>query len=268
MKKRVIAFLAVLVMILSMTVTAFANADYYENVFDTAGILTDEEAARFEARAAEITNNYGIGVYIVTIPNLSDYGFTEDQAYDCAKYFYTESGYGVGDDGSGIMLLLSMSERKYALIAHGKGNQALTDYGNEQMREEFLEDFGDDEWAAGFDHYLERADRYISLWAEGKPVDIGSDPDDHSWILCLAVAIFVGALGAFIYCCYLESEMKTAVRAKDAEGYETEDGVEISVSEDTFMRTTKSVRIIEHKSSSSGGTSTDSDGFSGSSGSF
>ncbi|MBE5846319.1 MAG: hypothetical protein E7300_01430 [Lachnospiraceae bacterium] len=267
MKKRVIAFLAVLAMIMSMTVTAFANADYYENVFDTAGILTDEEAARFEARAAEITNKYGMGVYIVTIPNLSDYGFTEDQAYDCAKYFYTESGYGVGDDGSGIMLLLSMSERKYALIAHGAGNQALTDYGNEKMREAFLDDFGDDEWAVGFDHYLEKADRYISLWAEGKPVDSGSDPDDHSWILCLAVAIFVGALGAFIYCCYLESEMKTAVIATNAEGYETENGVEITVSEDTYLHSTTEVRTIEHDSDS-GGTSVDSDGFSGSSGDF
>ncbi len=268
MKKRVVAFLAVLTMILSMTVTAFASTDYYRYVFDTAGILTEEEAAQFEAKAAEITDKYGIAVCICTIPNLSDYGFSADQAYDCAKYFYREAQYGVGDDQSGIMLLLSMSERKYALIAHGKGNQALTDYGNEKMRDEFLEDFGDDEWAAGFNHYLERADRYISLWAEGKPVDIGSDPDDNSWIWCLGIAIVVGLLGGFIYCCYLESEMRTAVRAKDAEGYETEDGVEISVSEDTFMRTTKSVRIIEHKSSSSGGTSTDSDGFSGSSGSF
>ena len=267
MKKRVIAFLAVLTMIMSMTVTAFASADYYENVFDTAGILTAEEVTQFEAKAAEITNNYGIGVYICTIPNLSDYGYTKDQAYDCAKSIFKEYGYGVGDDQSGIMLLLSMSERKFALIAHGKGNQALTDYGNEQMREEFLDDFGEDEWAEGFGDYLEKADRYISLWAEGKPVDVGSDPDDHSWMLCLGIAIVVGLLGAFLYCCYLEAEMKTAVLATDAEGYETENGVVFSVSEDTFTHQTKEVRVIE-RSSDSGGTSIDSDGFSGSSGDF
>ncbi len=201
MKKRLIAFLAVLTMIMSMTVTAFASKDYNEYVFDTANILTEEEAATFEAKAAEITDKYGIAVYICTIPNLSDYGFSADQAYDCAKYFYREAQYGVGDDQSGIMLLLSMSERKFALIAHGKGNQALTDYGNEQMREEFLEDFADDEWADGFNHYLERADRYISLWAEGKPVDVGSDPDDNTWIWCVVIAIVVGLLGGVIYCC-------------------------------------------------------------------
>lgn len=267
MKKRVIAFLAVLTMIMSMTVTAFASEGYYENVFDTAEILTDEETAKFEAKAAEITDHYGIGVYICTIPNLSDYGFTKDQAYDCAKSIYTNYGLGVGDDQSGIMLLLSMSERKFALIAHGKGNQALTDYGNEKMHKAFLDDFGNDDLATGFGDYLEKADQYLGLWAEGKPFDEGSDPDSLAWLLCLAIGIGVGLLGGLIYCWHLKAQMLTAVIATDAEGYEAENGVTITVSEDTFTHTTTEVRVIE-KESRSGGTSIDSDGFSGSSGDF
>lgn len=264
MKKRLITLFAVLTMLFAMTMTVQAQTG--PCVYDTAELLSDSEFQEIETRCENVSNQYGIGVYIITIYNLSDYGFASDEAYDCAKSFYTGEGFGMGETGDGVLLLLSMNDRKYGLIAHGdNGNAAVTDYGNERMVEVFKDDFKDDDWADGFNDYISQAEKYFSMYANGNAYDVGNDPDRHMGFIHYLIVFGGAAIIAFLYLAKLKSDMKTAVLATNAAGYEAENGVVISVKEDTFTHTTTERVEVE---SSSGGTSVDSDGFSGSSGDF
>ena len=125
-------------------------------VQDGAGLLSAEEARQLSAQAQAIQDDYGLPVYIITVPAMNG----ESDPYAYATQLYDQGGFGTGADQSGIMLLLSMQYRDYALIAHGEGNNVLTDYGNEKMADSFLSYFGENDWAGGFADYLATAESY------------------------------------------------------------------------------------------------------------
>jgi uncharacterized protein len=51
--------------------------------------------------------------------------------YEYAKSVYQENALGYGTEKSGIILMLSMTDRNYALIAYGYGNTVFTDHGRD-----------------------------------------------------------------------------------------------------------------------------------------
>jgi uncharacterized protein len=78
---------------------------------------------------------------------------------DYADDYFDFNGYGVGSKHSGVLLLLDMDEREWAISTCGDAIDALTDYGQEQIMDEVLEYLGDDEYYNGFHTYLELLDR-------------------------------------------------------------------------------------------------------------
>ena len=77
----------------------------------------------------------------------------------------------MGEDRDGVILLMSMSDRKYATFFYGpKAEYAFDAYGQELMEEEFLDDFRDDDWYDGFSDYLEVCAEYLERAEAGDPV--------------------------------------------------------------------------------------------------
>ena len=130
-KWHILPLLILLLMLLALP----AQASEYRFVFDEAALLTTYEAAELDQEAAEISVRYGCGMYIVTLFDYSEYGSNVRSAAE--NYFLTHD-LGLGSDDSGVLLMLSMLERDYALVAHGDlGNTAFTDYGKDVLSEEF-----------------------------------------------------------------------------------------------------------------------------------
>ena len=128
MKKRISALLATMVLALLLCVPALATGfDAAELYFvtDEAGLLSDQEWLELETRAEEISREYKCGVYIILLDDFTAY--TNDETiYEAAKTLYREYRLGYGEERSGELLLLSMAERDYTLIAYGYGNTAFT----------------------------------------------------------------------------------------------------------------------------------------------
>ncbi len=241
-----------------------AQLDY---VTDDAGLLTAEEREELEQKAARISETYECGTYIYTLDDFTAYGHSD--AKEFAKDVYRQYDLGWGEDRDGILLLLSMSDRDYALIAYGDfGNQSFTDYGKSQMEDHFLAEFGNNDWKDGFEEYLEDCEEYLELSWEGTPYD--ADTEESVWMNILFVLVIPCVISGVI-CLIFLSQMKAAVRQGDADAYVMQNGIHIRVREDRFTHETVTRRKIESSSGSGGGgggTSVDRDGFSGSSGKF
>ena len=268
MKRRISTLLATMLLAIFLCVPALAagfDEAQLNFVTDEAGILSDQEWRSLETRAEEISLKYKCGVYIIVVDDFTDYVYDET-VYEAAKTFYQEYSLGYGEEKSGELLLLSMEERDYTLIAYGYGNTAFTDYGKDKLADVFLDDFGDDEWYNGFSDYLEKSDSMLQSARAGHPLDVDSNP-----LIVLAgigISLLVGCVAAFVVTVWLSDRLRKSVSAKTkADAYRTAGNVEITGREDHFTHTTETRTKIE-RDSGSGGTTVDSDGFSGKSGKF
>lgn len=266
MKKRFLSFCMVLILCTAVAVPALAEgSDQY--VWDEAGILTDEEYSMLEEKASRLSEKYDCGVYIHTAPEYGGASSVEE----LAENFYLNMGLGISEQNDGMMLTLSMAERRFRLLAYGdNGNRILTDYGRKKMQEEFVDDFQDDRWSDGFMDYLDQAEYYLQEDAEGHPFDVGTKTPGHAF-KSYGIGFGSAAVVALITCFVFKSQMTTAMKQTSASAYVGEGGVTIKQRADRFTHTTtRRVRIKsdDDNRGSSGGTSRGSDGFSGSSGSF
>lgn len=268
MKKRISSLLAVMALALFLCVPALAagfdEAELYF-VTDEAGLLSEPEWSDLEARAEEISLKYKCGVYIIAVDNFANYADGND-VVEAAKNLYREYSLGYGGERSGVLLLLSMAERDYDLLAYGYGNTAFTDYGKDQLAEKFLDNFKDDDWYGGFQDYLEKSGSMLKSAREGHPLDVDSNPLIR--LDGIGISLLVGCVAAFVIAVGVSDHMMKSVSAKTkADTYLIAGSVEITGREDHFTHTTETRTKIE-RSSGSGGTTVDSDGFSSKSGKF
>lgn len=275
MKKRIGLLCTTLLLAILLPATALAASGFEDArlnfVTDEAGLLTNNEWAALEGRAEEISQRQRCGVYIILLDDFTRY--TYDSSVDeAAKSFYTDYALGYGPQKSGVLLLLSMAERDYALIAYGYGNTAFTDYGKDRLADVFLDNFGDDDWVGGLTDYLNKCDSMLAAARDGRPLDLDSDPKVVFGGIAFSLALGLGT--AFLICLAMKASMKSVKAKTEAGSYLVAGSLAITVREDRFTHTTESRRKIERESSggssggSFGGTTIDSSGFSSKSGKF
>ena len=141
MKQKLTALLLVLLLAVTLVLPVMAAAPYVD---DEAALLTLSEVETLEARAAEISEHYGVGVYICIVDDFGDYGYPDAATASYSIYHAQSLGYGSGRDG--ILLLLSMSNRKYATFVYGdKAEPIFPDAKLIKLEDGFLDDFADDD---------------------------------------------------------------------------------------------------------------------------
>lgn len=262
MKKILFSLLAVLLLLPVLAAPALA-ADI-ELITDTAYLLTDDEYWDLNDLAEQIAADYSCEVAVITVDDLEG-----SDAYDFAKWLYQEYNFGYGSDKSGLLLLLGMAERDYALVAYGYGNTAFTDHGKDVLLDKHvLPLLADDNFYKAFETYLLTAEEYLSMARDGAPFDVDTDPDmaRNQFLIKLAVVILLPLLIAGALCLMWKKQMQTAKPAAAADHYIPQNGFQLTGQEDLFLFRTETRRKIEKKSS--GGTTVDRDGASGRSGKF
>lgn len=247
------ALVCMIALLLTLAVPVCAAEQTY--IFDEADILTAEEEASLQSTAQLITANHDCGVYIVT---LWDYTTCGSDVISAAENYYRSHGLGAGSGADGILLLLSMAERDYALIPWGNyGNRAFTDYGLDVLSECFLDDFGDDRWYAGFSDYLEGCDQLMEAARQGKPV--GTDQKKNNELTqAILMILVIPAVIAGAVCGIMAFSMKTARQKNDADDYRQ--SLRLTGKQDRFITRTVRRERIESSSSSSSGRSSGKSG--------
>lgn len=239
------------------------------HVTDVADILSDSEDAALESQAQLIEDQYGFGVYIVTVDDYRD--FSDTSVFDAAMTIYRDYSLGTGEGKDGLLLLLSMDDRDYSLVTYGDtGNYAFNDEGRELMTDFFLDDFGDDNWSAGFEDFLTWTAAYLDAAAAGEPYSDDNIPmskEDALFTLALYIAaiILIPLVVMFIAVRGRDAKMKTVAAATEASHY-VSSPLNLMRSSDMFTHVTETAVLIPKNNN--GPSTSRSGGFSGTSGKF
>lgn len=265
-KKVITSLFLIFFLFFALCTPAFAEG--LNHVTDAAGLLEESDVEHLEAMAHEYSEASGCNIYIVTVPDFLEYTNATDIVGAAQEiYFGNELGY--GEDKSGIMLLLSMADRDYALYAYGYGNTAFTDYGKEYLADAFLGDFGEDSWYNGFYNFIETSDQMLTLALEGTPVDVNSVPADpnagmYGIIACIILAFLIAFLVRFL----LKRQLRSVFAGDEADAFVTDEGLQLYDRYDQYAYTTQSRVYSPEKKDDDGGTTLDSFGGSSDSGKF
>lgn len=75
---------------------------------------------------------------------------------------------GEGPNRDGIMLLLSMNDRDWAMFCYGSRSEyTFNKYGQQELEKVFLDNFGENDWYGGFEDYIKECSSYLEKAALG-----------------------------------------------------------------------------------------------------
>ena len=242
MKRRIRCLLLVLLFCLVLCVSAAAaeqTGAQLSYVTDAAGLLNENENMLLEKMAESVSKKYGVGVYIVTVEDYRD--FHSEGVYKATYTIYHECTMGEGPNRDGIMLLLSMTDRKWAMFCY--------------------DNFGENDWYGGFEDYVKECSVYLEKASVGKPVRA-------SLFFPILIVIGLSLLAAAAVVAVIWQKMETVSKKATANDYVSA-GLRLTEQTDRFTHKTTSSRKIERSSSSDGSSHSESGGGgSGRSGTF
>lgn len=228
------------------------SASDVQYVFDTINLLSNEEWETLEALAQDISQRQKCGVYFAIVDDFNDYG--EGSVYDVTTQIYHNNEFGYGSRRDGIIVLLSMKERDYAMFVYGDyAEYAFDSYGQMKLEETFLGLFGYDYWYDGIYNYLNTSDEFLSLADQEKPVR-------ESYLTLILIMIAGSCLVSGVICYFLMTNMKSVHKKVDADEYINAEGLNLTNKYDRYTHTTETRTKIEKNNSSGGSTRSESGG--------
>lgn len=205
-------------------------------VTDDARLLTDSEYSGLLQKLNEISERQQIDVVVVTKSTIGGEA-VDEYAKDFYDYNGFGSGFGTGDDRDGIMLLLVMDTREWAIDTHGKAISIFTDSGQEYMTDDFVSYFSDGDYYEGFVRYAELCDDYITQYNDtGKAYDSGNLPKDpFGWGGAIIGSSLAGLLIGFIVAMALRSGHKSVKAQTMATAYTKQGSMKLTERNDIFL---------------------------------
>ena len=236
LSKLVIFFLSLFLLFPVKTVLAEeANIDdtsdlVYPRLLDDAGLLTDAEAAELLNQLDEVSERQNFDVVIITVDSLGD-----ETAQQFADEVYEACGYGYGEDHDGILLLISMEDRDWAISTTGYGITAFTRSGQEYLVDQFKPDLSDGNYLKAFQIFVEKSDDFLTQAANGEPYGKGNMPYiPLSW-LHIVIAAGIGLLIGGITVGVMAGGMKSVRKQAAAKDYLREGSLNLTDSRDVFL---------------------------------
>lgn len=278
LKRKIIPVFLASVLAVSGT-TGFSVGVFSENVYaseeantqrlaDFADLLDADQKEELEVKLDQISENYDCDV-VVDIEESID--GMDPTAY--ADDFFDYNDYGMGNDKSGILFMLTMSERKCAISTHGEAISIFTDAGQEYITDNIVSYFSDGDYYEGFTQFADLCEKFIVQAQSGEPYDTGNLPEEEiPFYISFLIALVIGFVIALIVSLVMRSGMKTVHMKPDAADYMKAGSLHINRSRDMFLYH-HVTRTEKPKNDNSGGgssthTSSSGETHGGSSGSF
>lgn len=247
MKKKLLSVLTVMILAMSLILPVQAGDDR-QRMVDQAGLLSQEERQTLEETLDEISERQQMDVVVVTVNWLEGRTATE-----YADDFFDYNGYGFGSDHDGILLLVSMSERNWAISTCGYGITAFTDVGNKYLEKRIVGKLSDGKYYKAFTVFAEECDRFIDQAKTGEPFDIHNSPKRPMYALRIVLSICGGFLIAFLIALRKKAKLRSIIQQRSATEYIEPGSMELTVNEDRFINRVTTTRKIERSSRSGSG---------------
>ncbi len=259
-------FLPILLLILSgiPTSVSYANSevlwDSYEvpstrqkeRLLDNADLLSDTEEADILAKLDSASAECESNIVILTVN--SHTGSIQDYADDYFDY----NGFGADYNGSGILFMLSMDTREWAIGTSGTAIDAFTDYGQENLMDQMLPYLSNGDYNDAFITYINVCKSFFKEYANGTPVDYGNESNYKSTSEILGyipISLIIGLIIALIPIIAMRSQLETVHMKNNAAGYQSHEGLNMRIHQDRFIRSHVTHRPIPQDNGSSSGRS-------------
>ena len=254
------AALAALVLAAALAVPAFAVeggfADLYYRMNDSANVLTEDEDNELEDALEELSLRQSFDVVIATIESLESVDYTSMEEYADDLYDFCQFGYGADRDG--VLLLVSVGDRKWHISTCGYGITAFTDAGIQYLGEQMTPDMADGDYAAAFRTFVQWSDAYIDAARSGRPYDVKNLPREPLSLMYLFLALGIGLVLAWVVVSVMKSQLRSVAFQENAASYVREGSMNLTNSRELFLYRDvhRTERVEEKDSDSSGGSST------------
>lgn len=214
---------------------------------DDAGLLSQSERYSLVEKLNSISEKRQLDVVVVTNDSL---GGKSVDAF--ADDFFDYNGYGYGENDDGILLLLSMDTREWAISTYGSAISIFTDSTQQAISDNFLPYLSDGDYFGGFTRFAELCDSAVEDYYENGSHSGGKQP--FGFLVAfggsLLVGLAVGALVAFS----LKSQLTSVKPQAAATAYAKQGSMKVTERTDLFLyHNITRVAKPKETSSSSGG---------------
>ena len=245
MKKKILSFLAIFSLILFTLLTASAEEIPTERqlprLVDNAGLLSDSEQDALLAKLDSLSESLKCDIAVVTVNSL---GGKSAQAY--ADDFFDYNGYGYGKNDDGVLLLISMEYRDWAISTYGTAHGRLSSSDLGSIEDKMLPYLSAGDYYMAFDSFAESCCDFIS----------------PQWGKMIVISLVIGAVIGLIAVTAMKGKLKSVTRRNEASDYVRAGSLSITNSSDIFLYRTMSrvARPKDENRSGGGGSHVSSSG--------
>lgn len=205
---------------------------------DMADLLTDSQEKELLSTLDSLSEKWQCNIVLLTVNRHT--GPIEAYADDYFDY----NGFCADFNESGILFMLSMEDREWAISTSGSAIQAFTDYGQDYMFNQMRGDLADDNYYSAFKTYAAVCDKLLELYSQGTPYDV-SQPTPRvrtssDYLRFGGYSILIGLAIALIPIIKMASDLKTVHMNNSAGDYRSKQGMKMSRNSDTLVNTTLS----------------------------
>lgn len=235
-------FSLLLVCLLTVCFAAPTLAESYRNVADEAEVLTATEEAELNRYAEELASVYSYDVVVYFAESLH-----QRDAQALADDFYDYNGYGIGEERSGILLMICPSQRQYAYSTCGDGYRMFDGERFEALDDATLDNMSNGEWYLAALNYMTTCERCFEM---GMPDDVDSSLGIGPAVL---ISLFFGFLLSFIPMGIMRAKLKSVAKKTEASYYVAEDSVRVTDYHNRLVNVLVTRTPINQGSSGDGG---------------
>lgn len=233
------------------TTPAIPSERQYPLVYDAASVIDPVYLSQLNEKAEKISRKYGCDIAAVFV---SSTGGRDIQAF--ADDFYDYNGYGYGDDDNGILFLVSVGDRAFAISTYAAAGYTFSDYGQQYMDSRYIDHLRNSDWGRATEAYIDACAELLEYEkANGVPYDVSSRPEKDMTAGSVLISLIAGFLFAFIPIGSMKKKMHNVHQQVDAADYVSEGSFRLHTSRDRYItsRITKVPRPKENDNNRSGG---------------
>lgn len=208
--------------------------------------VTEEEIILEEL--LKIQDKYQFDTVIVTTDS-----FEGKTASEFADDYFDNHGYGAGNNFDGIIFVVSLSQRQWAISTSGFGITAFTDYGLEYIDNEVISYLSDGNFYNGFMYFSDLVDQFVEQAKKGDPYDIDHEPKSPFSIIYVFWSLIIGIITAMIGTGISKGQLRSVRRQNAAAEYVRPGSFHLSEDRELYLyRKIDRVRKPDNNSNSSG----------------
>lgn len=222
-----------------------------KSVIDDAGLIKASDEKELDKKIKNIQKDK-FDVVILTVKSLDG-----KSAQDYADDYYDNNDYGLDNEKSGVLFLVSKGDRKYHISTKGAGIKAFTDYGIGRINEEIKPYLSDGDYFNACDEFLNITKDFVKAYKEGTPYDTDNPYNEEiDYVILEVIALVIAFVIALISVGIMRLRMNTAKPKGTAMEYIKKGSFKLTSEKDIFMYSTvtKTAKPKDNDNSAGGST--------------